>query len=277
MELKFTKMQGCGNDYIYIDCFEQSVENPEKLAVKLSDRHFGIGGDGVILICPSDKADCKMRMFNLDGSEGNMCGNGIRCVGRYMYDRRGLRKDTILVETKSGIKELTIENGNAEFITVNMGIPSFDSESIPVKCDKKEMIDEVIVVNNTIYKGTSVSVGNPHFVIFCDDTDDLDVCRNAKAVSESGIFPNGVNVEFVCMTSENEMKMRVCERGSGETLACGTGACACVAAAVKLKRIDKNENVKVKLLGGELSIRYTDSGIMMTGDAQFVFDGKVDI
>ncbi len=279
MKLKFTKMQGCGNDYIYIDCFEQNISEPEDLAVKLSDRHFGVGGDGVILICPSDKADCKMRMFNLDGSEGNMCGNGIRCVGRYMYEKRGLHKERMTVETKSGIKELiiTADKGLVSLVTVNMGDPIFECERIPVVSDKKQMIDEEIVVNNTVYKTTCVSVGNPHCVIFCDDVESIDVLSIGSDIGKSGMFSEGVNVEFVSMVGENSLKMRVCERGSGETLACGTGACACVAAAVKLKRVAKNKEIKVELLGGELYIKYTDDGIMMTGKAEFVFDGEVDV
>lgn len=279
MKLKFTKMQGCGNDYIYIDCFEQSVNDPSAVAVKLSDRHFSVGGDGVILICPSDKADCKMRMFNLDGSEGNMCGNGIRCVAKYMYERRNVKKDTLMIETKSGLKEvrLTLKNEKVKSVTVNMGKPVFDCKSIPVVSDKKEMLDEEITVNNIKYKITCASMGNPHCVVFCDNIDDLDVCKTGNDISSCGIFPDGVNVEFVSIEDECNLKMRVCERGSGETLACGTGACAVVSAAVTLKRVPKNKTVKVTLLGGELCVACTDSGVMMTGDAEFVFDGEVEI
>lgn len=279
MKLKFTKMQGCGNDYIYIDCFEQSVSEPEKLAVKLSNRHFSVGGDGVILICPSDKADCKMRMFNLDGSEGNMCGNGIRCVAKYMYERRGLRRDNITVETKSGIKQLKIDADKDKvlLVTVDMGKPKFDCESVPVIADKKEMLDEKITVNNIDYKVTCVSMGNPHCVIFCDDIENIDVCGIGDSIAESGIFPNGVNVEFVTVTDGYNMKMRVCERGSGETLACGTGACAAVSAAVKLGRVPQNRKIKVELLGGELYVTSTDSTVTMAGGAEIAFDGEVEI
>lgn len=279
MKLKFTKMQGCGNDYIYIDCFEQSVSEPEKLAVKLSNRHFSVGGDGVILICPSDKADCKMRMFNLDGSEGNMCGNGIRCVAKYMYERRGLRRDNITVETKSGIKQLKIDADKDKvlLVTVDMGKPKFDCESVPVIADKKEMLDEKITVNNIDYKVTCVSMGNPHCVIFCDDIENIDVCGIGDSIAESGIFPEGVNVEFVTVTDGYNMKMRVCERGSGETLACGTGACAAVSAAVKLGRVPQNRKIKVELLGGELYVTSTDSTVTMAGGAEIAFDGEVEI
>lgn len=279
MKLKFTKMQGCGNDYIYIDCFEQSVSEPEKLAVKLSDRHFSVGGDGVILICPSDKADCKMRMFNLDGSEGDMCGNGIRCVAKYMYERRGLRKENITVETKSGIKQLKIDayKDKVLLVTVDMGKPKFDCESVPVIADKKEMLDERITVNNIDYKVTCVYMGNPHCVIFCDDIENIDVCGIGDSIAESGIFPNGVNVEFVTVTDGYNMKMRVCERGSGETLACGTGACAAVSAAVKLGRVPQNRKIKVELLGGELYVASTDSTVTMAGGAEIAFDGEVEI
>lgn len=279
MKLKFTKMQGCGNDYIYIDCFEQSVSEPEKLAVKLSDRHFSVGGDGVILICPSDKADCKMRMFNLDGSEGNMCGNGIRCVAKYMYERRGLRKEELTVETKSGIKQLKIDadKDRVLLVTVDMGKPNFDCESVPVVTDKKEMLDERITVNNIDYKVTCVSMGNPHCVIFCDDIKHIDVCGIGDSIAESGIFPNGANVEFVNVTDGYNMKMRVCERGSGETLACGTGACAAVSAAVKLGRVPQNRKIKVELPGGELYVTSTDSTVTMAGGAEIAFDGEVEI
>lgn len=279
MKLKFTKMQGCGNDYIYIDCFEQSVSEPEKLAVKLSDRHFSVGGDGVILICPSDKADCKMRMFNLDGSEGDMCGNGIRCIAKYMYERRGLRKENITVETKSGIKQLKIDADKDKvlLVTVDMGKPKFDCESVPVIAEKKEMLDERITVNNIDYKVTCVSMGNPHCVIFCDDIENIDVCGIGDSIAESGIFPNGVNVEFITVTDGYNMKMRVCERGSGETLACGTGACAAVSAAVKLGRVPQNRKIKVELLGGELYVTSTDSTVTMAGGAEIAFDGEVEI
>lgn len=279
MKLKFTKMQGCGNDYIYIDCFEQSVSEPEKLAVKLSDRHFSVGGDGVILICPSDKADCKMRMFNLDGSEGNMCGNGIRCVAKYMYERRGLRKEELTVETKSGIKQLKIDADKDKvlLVTVDMGKPKFDCESVPVVTDKKEMLDERITVDNIDYKVTCVSMGNPHCVIFCDDIENIDVCGIGDSIAESGIFPNGANVEFVNVTDGYNMKMRVCERGSGETLACGTGACAAVSSAVKLGRVPQNRKIKVELPGGELYVTSTDSTVTMAGGAEIAFDGEVEI
>lgn len=279
MKLKFTKMQGCGNDYIYIDCFEQSVSEPEKLAIKLSDRHFSVGGDGVILICPSDKADCKMRMFNLDGSEGNMCGNGIRCVAKYIYERRGLRKEKLTVETKSGIKQLKIDadKDRVLLVTVDMGKPKFDCKSVPVVTDKKEMLDERITVNNIDYKVTCVSMGNPHCVIFCDDIKHIDVCGIGDSIAESGIFPNGANVEFVNVTDGYNMKMRVCERGSGETLACGTGACAAVSAAVKLGRVPQNRKIKVELPGGELYVTSTDSTVTMAGGAEIAFDGEVEI
>ena len=272
-------MQGCGNDYIYFDCFEQEIKEPSELAVRLSDRHFGVGGDGIILICPSDKADCKMRMFNLDGSEGNMCGNGIRCVGRYIYEKRNIRKDKLTIETKSGIKTLSVntENGEVVSLTVNMGAPEFETDKIPVTSEKKEMVGESLTVGDFEYKVTCVSMGNPHCVIFCDETEGLDVCGIGNAIGSCGIFPEGVNVEFISVTADGRLKMRVCERGSGETLACGTGACAAVSAAVKLGRVPKNKTVKVELLGGELDIALTDGGVMMTGGAEYTFEGEVDV
>lgn len=278
MKLKFTKMQGCGNDYIYIDCFEQEVSDPSLLATKLSDRHFSVGGDGVILICPSDKADCKMRIFNLDGSEGNMCGNGIRCVAKYMYERRKIDADSLTVETKSGVKQLSlsVENGNVNAVTVDMGMPSFDCESIPVVSDKAEMINEEATVNGKKYILNCVSMGNPHCVIFCDDIEEIDVCKAGKELNECGIFPEGVNVEFAELLDERNFKMRVFERGSGETLACGTGACAVASVATRLGEVAKGKTIKVKLLGGELDI-VCDEHIFMSGNAEFVFDGEIDI
>ncbi len=278
MKLKFTKMQGCGNDYIYIDCFEQNVTEHEKLAVKLSDRHFGVGADGVIFICPSEKADCKMRMFNKDGSEGKMCGNGIRCVAKYMYDRRNFSGEKIAIETESGVKILTPrkENSFVTAVSVNMGTPDFSVENIPAKYEKNEMINAEISVNNTVCKVTCLSMGNPHCVISVDDVKNTEVEKIGSAINSSEIFPEGVNVEFVQVTENKKVKMRVFERGSGETLSCGTGACASVAALEKLGCIPKNETITVELLGGCLDVTNIDSGIILTGGAEFVFDGEVD-
>lgn len=272
-------MQGCGNDYIYFDCFEQKVDDPSALAVRLSDRHFGIGGDGVILICPSDKADCKMRMFNLDGSEGNMCGNGIRCIGKYMFEKRGLHKDKLTVETKSGIKELSVktENGRVVSLTVNMGKPVFAADKVPVLSRKREIVGDDIMIGGKTYTATCVSMGNPHCVIFCSDVKNTDVCKIGSEISSSPIFPEGVNVEFIHFINERTLEVRIFERGSGETLACGTGACAAVSAAVKLGLVPENESVKVILTGGELEIACTESGVMMTGGAEITFNGEVEI
>lgn len=271
-------MQGCGNDYIYIDCFEQTVTNCEKIAIALSDRHFGVGGDGVIFICPSEIADCEMRMFNLDGSEGNMCGNGIRCVAKYMYERRGFKGENIKVATKSGTKILTptIENSCLKAIGVNMGKPDFCAKSIPALYKENEMINAEISVNNAIYRVTCLSMGNPHCVILTEDTENSEVEEIGKAINSSDIFRDGVNVEFVEIQDSKRIKMRVFERGSGETLSCGTGACASVAALERLGLLPKNETITVELLGGCLEVTRTDKGIILSGEAEFVFDGEVD-
>ena len=279
MKLKFTKMQGCGNDYIYFDCFYQIINNPSALSVKLSDRRYGIGGDGIILICPSNSADAKMRMFNLDGSEGKMCGNGIRCVGKYLYDNNIVKKSEISIETLSGIKTLKVleNNGKAELLTVNMGKPELIAEKIPVNLNLHKVIDYEAVFGGKNYNITCVSMGNPHCVVFCNDINSIDIEKIGPAFENSELFPEKIYTEFVEIVDKNILNMRVWERGSGETLACGTGASAAVVAAVLNGFCAKNENITVNLKGGTLTINYSDDAVYMTGSAKKVFEGVVEV
>lgn len=275
-EIKFTKMHGIGNDYIYIDCFKQQVNDPSYLAKIMSPRRTSVGSDGVIFICPSDKADAKMRMFNLDGSEGKMCGNGIRCVGKYIYDTGIAHKPTVTVETLSGIKTLSIseKNGKAETITVDMGEPVFKASLIPIVSDTETVINEPILIDKTEYKITAVSMGNPHAVVFCDFVKELDLEKIGPKFEFNPIFPEQVNTEFIRVIDGNNLEMRVWERGSGETFACGTGACAAAVAAVLNGYCKKNEEITVHLKCGCLMIKYAnDSHIYMRGAAEKVYDG----
>ncbi len=280
MKLKFTKMHGIGNDYIYFDAIHQEIEHPEQLALSLSDRRFGIGGDGVILICDSDKADAKMRMFNADGSEGMMCGNGIRCVGKFIYDKRLVpaSKTTVSIETLSGVKtlRLTVEDGKVKSAEVDMGKAVFTPSEIPVLFDGERMMDRPILVGSNEFKVTAVSMGNPHCVTFVEDTEAIEIEKIGPLFERHAIFPDRVNTEFVEVIDRHTLKMRVWERGSGETLACGTGACACVAAACECGLCEKGEDITVHLRGGDLLIRYTDETVMMTGPAETVFEGEVE-
>lgn len=280
--IEFTKMHGCGNDYIYIDCFKQEINNPEELSINLSRRHFSIGGDGVILICPSDKADAKMRIFNLDGSEGKMCGNGIRCVAKYLYDNGILdinEKSELTIETLSGIKNLKAytQDGKVTRLRVDMGKASLKASDIPVTADSETVINKPVEIDGETYNITCVSMGNPHCVVFVNNVDGFDVETVGKKFEHHEMFPDRVNTEFVKVINNKTLKMRVWERGNGETLACGTGACAAVVAACENGICKKDEDITVKLLGGELTIRYTDDTVYMTGDARLVFEGEVEI
>ena len=277
--VKFVKMQGCGNDYVYIDCFQNDISkfDIQDLAVKISDRHFGVGGDGLVLIAPSDIADAKMRMFNADGSEGNMCGNAIRCVGKYVFENGYVNKETIEVETKSGIKTLSlnVKDNEVKSVKVKMGKAEFACEKIPVLYGtEKEVINKPLVVNGKEYNITCVSMGNPHCVIYMDETDSLDIEKIGPSFENNAVFTERVNTEFISVIDSNTLKMRVWERGSGETLACGTGACAAVAASVRNGFCKKNEPVTVILRGGKLSITYTDDNVIMEGAAKIVFKGE---
>lgn len=274
--MKFTKMQGLGNDYVYVNCFQEKVENPSELSIKVSDRHFGIGADGLILIKPSDVADFEMEMYNADGSQGAMCGNGIRCVAKYVYDYGLTDKTSITVNTKSGIKylDLTIENEKAVQVRVNMGAPILEASRIPVVSTKERVINEPVFVDGKEYHITAVSMGNPHAVTYIDDVKGLEIDKIGPKFENHEMFPDRVNTEFVKVLDSHTVEMRVWERGSGETLACGTGACA-VAVASILNGLTEEE-VTVKLLGGDLRIRWDrkENLVYMTGPAEVVFDGE---
>ncbi|MBR6522076.1 MAG: diaminopimelate epimerase [Oscillospiraceae bacterium] len=277
--LEFTKMHGCGNDYVYFDCFDRQINSPETLAVTLSDRHYGVGGDGIILIGKSEIADAEMRIFNLDGSEGTMCGNGIRCVGKYLYDSGRVKKDELTVETKSGIKylKLTVENDKVVLVSVNMGKAGLAPANVPVLLEGESVIDRKVNVNGEDYNITCVSMGNPHCIIFCEDVDAIELAKIGPHFEFNPMFPERVNTEFVSIVDEHTIKMRVWERGSGETLACGTGACASAVAATLNGFCKKGEDVRVILAGGELTINYTDERVIMTGAAEKVFEGFVEV
>jgi len=276
--MKFTKMQGLGNDYIYFNCIDEMIENPNELAIRLSNRHFGVGGDGIVLILPSGIADFKMRMFNADGSEGKMCGNAIRCVGKYVYERGLTEKTDLDIETLSGIKKLilNIRDNKVDTVKVNMGKPILKSADIPVVFEKDRVIREKVEIGDGSVIITCVSMGNPHCVVFCDKVDDLDLEKIGPIFENHKMFPDRINTEFVEMIDENTLKMRVWERGSGETMACGTGACAVVVAAVLNDLCKKGSEITVKLRGGDLRITYAeDDYVYMTGGAEFVFEGEV--
>ena len=275
-QIKFTKMHGIGNDYVYINCFTEQVDNPNELAKIMSPRRFSVGADGVILICPSKVADAKMRMFNLDGSEGKMCGNGIRCVGKFVYDSGIAHKDTITIETLSGIKTLYItdKDGVAETITVDMGKAELSPEKIPAIADCDTIIDTAITVDGNSYNITAVSMGNPHTVTFCDEIESLNLEKIGPHFEHHEMFPQGVNTEFIRVIDEKTLQMRVWERGSGETFACGTGACAAAVAAVLNGYCKHDTEITVHLVGGDLFITYKNDGtVFMRGSATKVFDG----
>lgn len=277
--MKFTKMQGLGNDYVYVNCFKETIENPPEMAKKVSNRNFGIGSDGLIMINPSDVADFEMEMYNADGSRSEMCGNGIRCVGKYVYDYGLTEKEHISVETLAGIKylDLTVEDGKVKLVKVDMGSPELVPENIPIVADGNRVIDEHINVNGTEYRMTGVSMGNPHAVVYVEDVKGLDIETIGPAFENHERFPNRVNTEFVKVLDRNTVEMRVWERGSGETMACGTGACA-VAVACILNGFTEDK-VTVKLLGGDLQIEWDKEAdkIYMTGPAEVSFDGEINL
>lgn len=283
--MKFTKMHGCGNDYVYVNCFTETVEDPGAVAKLVSDRHFGIGSDGLILIKPSEVADFEMAMYNADGSRGEMCGNGIRCVAKYVYDFGLTDKTSISVETLAGIKylDLTVENGKVEKVRVNMGAPILTPAEIPVDpslfpAAGEQIVSQPLKVAGKEYKATCVSMGNPHDVIFMEeDVRDLDLEKIGPDFEHHQAFPKRTNTEFVNVIDETHLRMRVWERGSGETLACGTGTCATVVAAV-LNGLTKDA-VDVELLGGSLHIEWDREAnlVYMTGPATVVYNGEIDI
>jgi len=291
VRLPFTKMHGTGNDYIYINCItlaggqDMEINSPESLSALLSDRHTGIGGEGVVLILRSDTADARMRIFNLDGSEGAMAGNSIRCVAKYLFDNGIVKKRDMRIETRSGIRELSVStrNGKVSSVRVNMGPAVLAPEKIPVNLTGKDVIARQVEIGGKEYKITCVSMGNPHVIIFCDGIH-TEACVDAVKLQSLGplfendaLFPDRINVEFVEIMDNNHLKIRVWERGSGETQACGTGACAAVVAAVLNGYCDKGLDIKAQLPGGELIINYTDDAVTMTGDCVTIFDGIVEI
>lgn len=275
--MRFTKMQGCGNDYIYVDCFKERVEARPELSRRVSDRHFGAGSDGLICICPSDKADFKMDMYNADGSNAQMCGNGIRCLAKYVYERGMTDKTELQIETGAGVKTvwLNVEDGVVASVRVCMGAPELRSAKIPVLSDGDTFVNRPMEVCGTVWNVTCVSVGNPHAVVFVDNVDWLDLPSLGPQFENDPIFPERINTEFVQVIDRNTLKMRVWERGSGETLACGTGSTASLVAAVVNGKCEPKATLK--LLGGELTIEWDRKSdlLYMTGPASYVFDGEL--
>ena len=274
---KFTKMHGLGNDYVYMDCTKQDVENKSSLAQFVSDRHFGVGSDGLILICKSDIADFKMRMFNSDGSEAEMCGNGIRCVGKFVYDKGLTDKTTVVIETLAGIKtlKLNIKDGKVETARVDMGVPILTPEKIPVIAEDEPVTDLKLTALDKEFRFTCVSMGNPHAITIVEDVEKFDVKKYGEILEVNPVFPSKANVEFIEIVDSNHIKMRVWERGTGETLACGTGACATLVASCLNGLTDRHSYVE--LLGGTLEIEWNkeDNHVYMTGPAVTVFDGEL--
>lgn len=280
MKLRFTKMHGTGNDYVYINLFKETVENPEKLAIQVSDRHFGIGSDGLILIAPSETADCRMIMYNADGSEGAMCGNGIRCVAKYAYEHDIVHSSHITVETKSGIKtlDLTVEDGFVTYVQVNMGEAILKPENIPVKAEGETFVSRPISVDGRDYEVTCVSMGNPHCVVFTEGIEELDLEKIGPKFENHALFPDRINTEFVEVIDEHTLKMRVWERGSGETISCGTGTCAVTVAAVLNGYCKQEDEIEVRIRGGRLYDTYLGNGeVLMKGPATTVFHGEITI
>ena len=280
--MKFTKMHGIGNDYLYVNCFQETVKNPSAVARFVSDRHFGIGSDGLILIKPSDIADCEMEMYNLDGSKGAMCGNGIRCVAKYAYDYGIVNKTDITVATGSGIKTLHLtlnDNNKVEAVRVNMGAPILKTSEIPVAFESETAISAPIEVDGKTYAFTGVSMGNPHAIIYMEEIDSMDIEKIGPSFENHPMFPDRVNTEFVRILDSHTVQMRVWERGSGETMACGTGACAVAVASILNGHVDGDKPVTVKLLGGDLEIFWNreENLVYMTGPATTVFDGEIDL
>ncbi len=277
--MKFTKMNGIGNDYVYVNCFEEKIENPSEVAIKISNRNYAVGSDGLIMINPSKVADCEMEMYNADGSRSEMCGNGIRCVGKYIYDYGLTDKTRVSVETLAGIKylDLTVENGKVTLVKVDMGSPELMPANIPVVAEGDSVINAPIMVDGKEYRMTAVSMGNPHAVVYMDDIKNLEIEKIGPKFENHERFPRRVNTEFVRVIDRNTVEMRVWERGSGETMACGTGACA-VAVACILNGLTEDK-VTVKLLGGDLFIEWDREAdkVYMTGPAAVSFEGEIEI
>lgn len=279
--MKFTKMHGCGNDYVYVNCFEEKIEDESKTAIFVSDRHFGIGGDGMILIKPSNIADFEMCMYNADGSRGAMCGNGVRCVAKYVYDNKLTDKKLISIESMGAIKNIKVETENDKVVSakVDMGAPILNAKEVPVKSENEKVIGEEITVLDRKFNMTCVSMGNPHAVMFIDESPkDFPLEKYGPLFENNEIFPDRTNAEFAKVLDRKNIEMRVWERGSAETLACGTGSCATVVAAILNGYVDND--VTVHLLGGDLDISWSGNekdSVFMTGPATTVFSGEIDI
>lgn len=276
--MEFTKMQGAGNDYIYVNAFKEQVKDPVQTAIRVSDRHFGVGADGLVLICPSEKADFFMDIYNADGSRAKMCGNAIRCVAKYVYDRGMTDKTEIAIETLSGVKTIRVftENGRVTAARVNMGAPILAAREIPTTFDGENVVSQELTIGETDVLVTCVSMGNPHCVLFVDDVEALDLERLGPKFERHERFPDRINTEFVRTVSPTEFDMRVWERGSGETLACGTGACAAAVASILNGRAERDRDIRVNLRGGQLVIRWHRNGdVYMTGPAEEVFSGEI--
>ena len=274
--MRFTKMHGIGNDYVYVNCFEEKVENPAELAVKMSRQHYGVGSDGLILICPSDVADFEMKMYNADGSMSEMCGNGTRCVGKYVYDKGLTDKTTVSLMTGAGLKvlQLNVQGGKVQSVRVDMGAPELRPENVPVNLTGENVMGYPLQVGPSVYEIHCVSMGNPHCIVFVKDPDLVDVEQVGSQLENHPIFPNRANIEFVQVVDRQHLRMRVWERGSGETLACGTGACASLVAAVLTGKADRR--VSMELLGGTLELEWAfdDGHVYQEGPAKIVFDGE---
>ena len=274
--MRFTKMHGIGNDYVYVNCFEETVEDPAALAVAMSRPHYGVGSDGLIMICPSDVADFAMKMYNADGSDSEMCGNGVRCIGKYVYDRGLTDKTTVSLMTGGGLKqlELNVRDGKVKSVRVDMGAPELRPELIPVDLPGEMVMGHRLHIGAAVYELHCVSMGNPHCIVFVKDPDMVDVETVGKLLENHPIFPKRANIEFVQVIDRQHLRMRVWERGSGETLACGTGACASLVAAVLTGRADRR--VSMELLGGTLELEWAfeDGHVYQEGPAKFVFDGE---
>ena len=277
--LPFTKMQTCGNDYIYFNCFDHQVPSPSSLSIRLSDRHLGIGGDGVVLICPSEIADAAVRIYNMDGTDGGVGGNALRCVCKYLYDNGMVHSRDITIEAGGKVHKMHVSTTGGKVTTVeaDMGRAILEPAAIPVKADGSSVIDRELSVGGRTYQVTCLSMGNPHCVVFMQNIHDLDVASIGPEFEHSDFFPERVNTEFVQLLNDNTLSMRVWERGNGETQACGTGACAAAVAAVLNGWCKKDSDITVKVLGGDLKVRYTDEGVFLTGSAVKCFDGSIEV
>lgn len=277
--MKFTKMQGLGNDYVYVNCLDQTIDNPKQVARFVSDRHFGIGSDGLVLIMKSDIADFRMRMFNSDGSEAEMCGNAIRCVGKYVFDNKLTQSTKIEIETLSGIKvlDMSVREDKVYLVTVDMGEPILNPKNIPVISEKELFVSEPVTIDGNVYKVTCVSMGNPHAISYVKDVQNFPLEIIGPKMETNKLYPKKINSEFVQVIDRNTLKMRVWERGAGETLACGTGACAVLVASILNGLCERKATIK--LLGGDLIIEWNeaDNHVYMTGPAVKVFDGEIEI